>query len=199
MSQVPPPLPPDASPPEPVAYAYGVVPSKWPTAVGVISIIYAGLILLSTSINALGRVWPGGTTRDMMAAMPSWYVASQAATTVLQTALAVLLLVGGILLLRRRPASRGLHLAWAWGAAALTVLGFAIALWMMPVMERELQRAMPPGTGSVAAGAIATGAMWLGVIGGFVIGLVYPIFVLAWFYRGRIRQEVALWTTPLAT
>lgn len=194
MSQVPPPVPPDAAPTEPLPYAYSVVPSKWPTAVGVISIIYAGLILLSTSINTVQQFWQAASNRDMMAALPSWYGAYQAATTILRMALGVLLLVGGILLLRRRPASRGLHLAWAWGAAALTVLGFAIALWMMPVVEREVQRAMPPG-----AGPMATGAVWIGVIGGFVIGLVYPIFVLAWFHRGRIRQEVALWTTPLAT
>ncbi|MCU0689689.1 MAG: hypothetical protein MUE97_08120 [Phycisphaerales bacterium] len=111
---------------------------------------------------------------------------------VLNIICAVLLIVAGIQLLKRLPSGRTLHLAYA-GLRTVAVLFAIVPGWLMHVAQMEAMQAsgmaMPPGLGA----GFMTGMGVVGIVLGVVWGLAYPAFVVVWFMRGTIREQVAAW------
>ncbi|HUU22125.1 MAG TPA: hypothetical protein VM389_06270 [Phycisphaerae bacterium] len=152
--------------------------SKWPTVIGVISIVFAGIGLLCLPFAVLGR-FINPAQKQVYQYLPSWYPIYETFSYVLGVGFAVLLLVGGILLLKRRPAGRTLHLAYAVAATVMAVFGTIL-------MTMSISRTgnMPP---PMRYGFIG------GAIGGMCGGLAYPIFLLVWFLRAPIAAEARGW------
>ena len=119
-----------------------------------------------------------------------------AACEIASAALAVWLLVAGIGVLRRRRWSRRAILAWAIArmaeAVPAAVLAYLIAQGQLGAMMDSPQAAAVPG-------GIAVFIRGAGLLGfGWTLALAWamPVFVLVWFTRRRVREEVAAWGPP---
>ncbi len=179
LAQMTPPqiTPPSQTPPPQKA------PSKssWPTAIGVISIVLGSLGLICTPLSALVNKF-NPQAKDMQAKFPDWWMTYSTASLPVGIALAVLLLVAGICLLKRIHASRALHLTYAGANIAWAVIGSIMVITVL--FPSFLESDMPK---AVAMGAIG------GAIVGMAFGMVWPIFLLVWFRRRKIRQQVQGW------
>jgi len=172
-----PPSPYEDTGPQPPYVAVG--PRKtpsWAIVIGVISIVLAGLALICTPISlAVTALIPEGT--EVYECYPPWYRTYTMFTAMLGIVMAVVLLLAGISLLRRRNIAAALHLAYGVISAIMVILNIGIMAASIDIPE------VPDATKPGLIG---------GMIGSF-IGLVYPVFLIVWFMRRKIREEMANW------
>jgi hypothetical protein len=126
---------------------------------------------------------------------PDWIRHGQLADQLIAILAAALLLAGGICLLRRRRAGRSLHFAYM----AVQVVAVCVGVYFTIAYSRHLEEAAISHA-SVAAEATVR-RMYevrrtIAVPVSLVFGLAYPVFLLIWFLRPRIRQDVAAWEGP---
>ncbi len=88
-----------------------------------------------------------------------------------------ILLAGGILLLRRRAVARNLLLAYACAALAIGIVRIAVML----------------ASHDFGATHEMLGARMVGRLCGAGAIIAYPVFLLVWLMRAKIRQEVLAW------
>ena len=164
----------------PVLPAQESPPPIWPTVLGVLSIVSGASIIVggswSVEIAAMTRMFDAqfGTT-------PLWTVCLLFFQRFLGMSCAVLAIVGGSLLAKRRPAGRVLLLIYA--VAALVFLLFH------PV-DRFLTSAVAyPYPGMSRLG------LYRGLVD-MAMGLPYPIVLLVWLCRKRIRRQVRAMRHP---
>jgi Zn-dependent protease len=171
------PTPPGASAPDrPPASA------RWATAIGIVSVCYASLgilfWLLLLGLIVVGAHVARPAAEDLAEpALPATASYVFGGVSALCLGMSMLLLVGGILLAARRPGGRWAHLIWAGAALLLPILmgGFLAVDRAIPA-PRQLQQG--PFL-AVAAVDLAVAA--------------YPVFVLWWFLRRRIREQTRAW------
>lgn len=209
-----------ANQPPPTSHGHiGLVqePSSWPKVVGIIGIVVSSLGLLTNFCGGIYYLFQGKVT-SMMPQPPAGaagaemnqaildatakYTPVNVAIAALGTAVAAVCLYGSILTTRRSPAC-GL-MRW-WGAVAMVyIIGATIVQAieqseMMTVMAAEMTKAgAAGGTPPAMAGAMnaMTGvAVVFSVLYG-IARLVWPTFVLVWFSRRRIRDEINSWRVP---
>ena len=118
----------------------------------------------------------------MQITFPDWFVTYSTAASLVGIVLAVLLLVAGICLLKRVRIVRGLYVTYAGVGLVLSAVGAVITI---AVMIPLLQKSDMPEVGII-------GGIVGGVIGG-AIGMAWPIFLLVWFSRRKIRQQIQQW------
>lgn len=202
---------PSMSPPSMTPPQYGgdipTQPSSWPTVLGVLLIVLASLGLMSNVCGGIAAVFMpalmsqmGSTGQDdavikAQMDMASKYMAFNLANASILIVLGVILLIGGIGLLRRRRSAAGKVKLWAIGrmiwslpAAYMTYLITADTLKVMQQAAADNNQPMPAGVTVLfdALGPISAVVnlfMWCAV----------PVFVLIWFMRRRIKNEVAAW------
>ncbi len=169
--------------------------SRWPVIFGAVGILTAGISLLGGACNVL---LPGSI---LGAAAPAWLISETPASLrpwnrlldIGGFALAGLLLVASIGLLRRRAWSVRAAVYWAAiksvFAAGDTVVT-TITFWQaIPLLQRQL----PPGSLTPRL----VDVLLAGVVSiSLILGLSTPVFVLLWFRRAKIRQEMATWASP---
>jgi cation transport ATPase len=172
MTQVPDVQPADA-PASASDYGTSRLRPGWAMPFGIISICYAAFGLLVRAITLAGNIFILSTGKPVVG-FPPWYNAYE---TILGVGLLVLvgvLAAAGIQLIRWRPVARPLHLVWAVAMlVSLLVCGCALA-----------------AVASGQAGAAARAGM---VIGGgimLVLRVAYPVLVLIWFLRGKVREQM---------
>jgi len=190
----------------------------WPKVIGIISTCLGGMgvacgvaasvgmVLAMTMFPVFSRMRPpprqpatGPATRPatqpaiqpaIMPALvppdfPDWSLYAGAAIQLVTLCGTVLLLIAGIHLIRRRPSARTLHVAYAVCAAA--------AATAMLAMQLALANSMRwPGVFSPMAGIWRAQMIGMGIVN-LVLQLAYPVFLLVWFSRSKIRQEVRGW------
>jgi hypothetical protein len=180
--------------------------TAWPRAIGIISVIYAGLGLLCGIGGAIGSFFSqtlmrmGGFDVEMPAAIK--YQAAISAVVMLPVGL--LLLMGGIRLLQRRRSAIPLLKTWAVVRLCLIVVGVLVAIAMMPT-SIEFSRAMQEagndrlresGRSDLVQEfdeeAIRRRTMLSTGITTAVIA-VYPVFIGFFDSRSKIAEEVATW------
>ena len=143
----------------------------WPAVIAAISLIKAGMDALravaSTSLLVRELAFPDDWL-PLGAWTTAWWVLD-----ILGSLSALLLLPAGIALWGRRRWGATVHLVWA-GAAALALMA------------------------SPLAGALAGGSWrWsFGQASNATFHMIYPVFVLIWFTRPRVRRQVAAWGGP---
>jgi len=154
----------------------------WAKVIGIISICFGGLGLL-------GGLW-GLAFLFAPDAFPSSNVPRQIwvlPRAILAAGNAAILLSAGILTLRRRPSGRTLHLLYAVIAIILILMG-------IPFLIDQLSAPAPAGMEKSAAIGYRVG---MGVsLYGTVVGLGYPGFLLVWFLRRTVREQVRTWRKP---
>ena len=182
---------PQISPPT-IAVPYQAPKSSWPTIVGIIGIIYAGMGLIS---NVCGVViisfapqlieWlqkmgmSDADAQEMKASLSinTWLVVGG----LIGLAMVIMLLVGSIKLLKRKQSGAKLCKLWAWISIPWilisTTIGFAI--------QTSIQESSTPVE---QVGAI------IGAIIGTIFGFILPVYMVIWFARSKIKSEITSWS-----
>ena len=170
-------------------------PSKWPTVIGIIAIIWAVLGLLG-GVCGLGSLF---MARSMPANFPGAPGMSMSASPMMlfgfliSLILKSCLLALGIGLIKRRPWAPQWIRTWAvveiLGSVVGTILGyFAQQPQFAAMASQPGMQQMPPGFfQGIAISSVGCGLLFAWVL---------PVFVLIWFSRDKIKQEVATWQSP---
>jgi len=175
--------------------------SRWPIVIGVIGIVLASLGLVCGCAGYFGP------------AMAQWGVDMQAQsgqpvdpyaianlqvqremyvfTAILMTVgliVAIIQLTGSIALVRRRASARMLMMAYAIAAIIMACVNTAYQF----MLNAETQRLLEEQGTQVPQAFVQVGLI-IGLGFAIVLGFGWPIFLLVWFSRGKIRDEVEQW------
>ena len=190
------------APVEPVGESFEVEvpPAGWPTPVGVISIVLGSIGLLCYGCQSLSTIatpmFTGMIPEDVRPPTPS---TGLFVTQIVQLCggflLSCWLLTAGIGLTRRREwAPRGC-VAWAWVKLLFSLAGAAISVLFIGESVQQIndQMAKQPN----GAPFQMTETILVVIIAALtLLVLVWPAFLLVWFARASVRQEVAQWGDP---
>jgi hypothetical protein len=183
---------------------------SWAKAIGILSVSFGGLSVLC----GFGAMITQGLFKDSLAMRypaaksssgsqpvsipaevltpPDWARHGQLADQLIAILAAGLLLAGGICLLRRRRVGRSLHLAYM----AVQVVAVCVGAYFTIAYSRYLEEAALSHA-SVAAEATVRRMYQIrrnvAVSVSLVFGLAYPVFLLIWFLRPKIRRDMAAW------
>jgi hypothetical protein len=206
----PPPIGGADRPEPPPVYRHGVAPptqpgaipepargSVWPTVIGVIAIVLG-------VFSAIGALWgmvsphimgafvsrmPGQSASAMQGFLDRffvWMIVSQVITLLL----AVWLLIGGVAMTVRRTWAANACRGWAVAKGLFVVVQ---QYFVIQIVEYQFQ-AMKMSGAPAMAGNLQTITTVSSVVFGLLWGLALPVFMLIWFSRRRIKQEMRSWT-----
>lgn len=178
--------------------------STWSKVIGIISIILGGLgalsalwqiiapFLMGTMGAFFSKMNPQGA--DPFIGMKQWQI-PMVIVGVGLLGIAIMLLIGGVQVLSNKQAGMVMLKRWAFAKIGFSVI--AIAVGMMTQMA-QMQAAMDQAnTSTPGSGAVAKSAMMIGMVIGLFFGIAwawaYPIFILFWFNKKNIREEISTW------
>ena len=199
---------PDAPPTMPGALVARLAPAPppWATVLGILSIVFGVL-------GALSKCWGMATPfffvlmERFFASMPEDEVPAEigqsfsmmgayawpiAGVSLLKTIVACLLVAVGIGLLKQR----GWAPAWAIRYAVLDMvltLGEGVLGGLAQAAQMEAMQAADPAAFGPMAGwttLITYGSVGFGVL----VSMVWPVFLIVWFTRRRVREATSTWT-----
>ena len=165
--------------------------SRWPVIVSIVALVWAGFCLIGLVGQALTPVMMRMTDAmdpQLAAVQPS--LLFTLVTTAIALTLLVLLVVGAIKLLLRHPGGVRLLKLWAW-LAALNTIAMAPMAWLMQKRTFEVQSQIQPG--DVLPDWFGTVMATFSVVMILLLGLALPVFLLIWFARRPIKEDVAGW------
>lgn len=167
--------------------------TTWPRTLGIISIILGTLGtlggLLGSSVSLMVQAMQMSVAdKDAV----NWDAVRQAVVwmarmSVIAGMLSVLLLVIGIGLVRRRPWAIPTAKVWA----VLKILMVIVNLGISTVIQRSIAEAIQQA-GTTSRGP-ALHSTPTGIAFGLAWGCALPVFMLIWFARQEIREEIARW------
>lgn len=168
-------------------------PSRWPMVIAVIAI---GWSVLGISGNLWGMAaeltMQTSTATQPVARPVHWepmkFVA--ALDYLVEVVLCVVLLIAAVGLLQRRPWSARLARLWAVLDLILMVVG---TLVLYDYHRRQFVASIANSGMSMDTAEVMFAAIYFF---GLLVCFVFPVFVLIWFSRGKIRHEVASWRSP---
>ena len=178
-------------------------PESWPTVIGVLSIIFGVLGTLSNACGAIGifaagalsGLAPEGSAEEMemQMAMSVPYPGLQGVQIVAEFGLSLLLLVGGIMLLMRKPAAPKTLVAFAWLDLLANTYGAVLSFFVIKSQMQTMQD-NPDMAGAPAGlqGIMSAVGPVFAVIGWLLVA-IWPVFLILWFRRYKIRESVASW------
>jgi hypothetical protein len=191
------PAPPVIPPTHPGGFQVPPRESAWPSAVGIIAIVFGSFAILAGCWGVvtpwffalLREVLPPGQTVGLEALeeFRTWTVI----VSVLTMAVALMALFAGIGLYQRRRWGVQLGLTWA-----IVKIPFAVAIG---VYDYALQRAQFENMSVQGAGGpglspgLVAGLSLIGVVLGLLWRWAFPIFLLIWLSRGKIKAETSQW------
>lgn len=179
----------------PAGYAPYAPPAPvWPTVIGVIGVVLgAGALLITLGSLGMSLVMMQSTTGTSTIPMPQfndqwmpWTIVS----TLLTCAAAILLLVAGIGIAKRL--AWGPRLAKVWAVLKLVVVAAGVVIGFQ--MQREAMEAMSQSAGSSPVGNAETMVVGLMMCAGLVWGWALPVFLLIWFSRASVKEQVSKWS-----
>ncbi len=177
--------------------------STWPKVLGIVCIVFGSLGMLGGLFGAFGALMMGVLSGSemmsevgdqdmdaMMLAMKHWMPA-MVATNVLRLIAAGVLLASGIMMLSKR---RGCPTWVMWYVGLQSV--FAVSSGVVSaLMQREIMAAMLASNGGPGGGPAMGGFMgaFSGIAGLITVVwyLALPVFLLIWFRRPVIKEEIA--------
>jgi len=176
--------------------------SGWPMTVGVITIIFGALGLLAgcAGVGFMLFIEPltsaladaSGQSIDSfglagMIEWKGWIVA----TTVVAALVALPLLAGGIGLTRRRSRSRPILVTWAIAKMALAAANGVLSLMVnRSQFDAAQENPVTAGMSAELSKMMSDGFTVVGVLWGWAL----PVFLLVWFSRRAIKEDMATWS-----
>jgi hypothetical protein len=175
-------------------------PRSWPTVIGVFGIIFASLAILGGICGVIspfmGSFFSGMVPeeqRDQMVAqmrLSAPYPLLQAGYQLVELVISIVLLVGSISLLRRSPGAPKLLRGYAWSDLVANLLGAGLTT-LIGLSQIEQIKADPSLAGM--AGPLAGQGMIVFGIVMFLLAGIWPVFLLLWFARSKVKEHVAGW------
>jgi hypothetical protein len=147
-------------------------------------------------MSAAGNELPDDPMLTAQAEIAARYMPFNVANSVILVALGVVLLIGGIKLLRRRRSGVGMTRLWAIGRIVWSLPAAYVTYVMTNETVRLMQQAAAD-SGQPMPGGFTTLLQAMGPIGAALslcMWCVVPVFVLIWFARAKIKNEVAAWS-----
>ncbi len=182
----------------PASFQPAEEPSRWPRTLGIIAITFGilgalgGLCGIASTLGSsyMQQLAPGGGE-----GMPPPVSAKMmAVTVVIQTVgvpVAIMLLVGGLRLRKRARKCAGLLAAWAVTKFFVVAAGSFLAYFTI----KNQFAAMTVTKGAPSFSPEMVEWMAWGVAGlAFLWGIALPVFIVIWFSRRVIRDEVQSWS-----
>lgn len=192
-----------SSPPPTPSQAKGGV---WRKIIGIISIIFGSLALLQSAMAPImipftRKTMESSVNDDAGMERLNAYMEKLSSLSMLSAVviglLSLVLLVGGILLLKKNKIAPVLLMSWAvLKMVGGTFLNYKNYLLMQDQLEILSPSMQVEGFGAAEAEAfnsITSISAMVGLVGGTLWLLAFPIFILIWFNRKKIKDEVRSW------
>lgn len=207
VSPIPEPDPPspasDAPPTEQGEFSSPRRSAAWPTSVGVISIVCGSLGILANLWGAISPYFMHSFTASLgPSSTPSMRAMLQAqrdtagwtvSAGLLNTIAAILLLICGIGINGRSAWSVPLSRTWAVLKIIFAVFGIVAGIIVQRAVITAMSGSQPAGGSGAFPTALGGVFALFGVFVGLVVPCGYPIFMLIWFSRLKVREEVSRW------
>jgi len=182
------------APPSPAAEGAGGQPKRtaWPIVIGVLSILFGGLVLLG-AIHPLLILFSGRQIPDSFAVI-----------VLGEILLAAMLLMAGMCLVMRKPGGAA-HIPLA---VLIIVFHLGVALWFISIVsessemtstgspEINIHELSPEGiqvAWSHEKERRAVLYLYAIVTSVTLLTIAYPVFLLVWFLRRKVLLEVRSW------
>jgi hypothetical protein len=193
---------PPVAPPDYAPGPYRSESGGWHKPIGIISIVLGvcGFVggcvsalwpLLSPYFEEFARnVTPPGRTTGMEGFAE--FTGAVLATGLLAMAAGGLLVFAGIGTAKKRPWGPRLSVTWA----IVKMIVVVLTLWLGWPMQKASMDSMQKNLGAAPLGSgFYETAMYLGVVFGLLWGWAYPVFLLIWMSRAKVRAQVRdTWT-----
>lgn len=167
-------------------------PAKWPTVVGVVSIVWGGLGLLCGVCGGVMMLMPSmmvgmipedqrAEVERQMAANAAWPI--EYILLAFGVLMALLLVVSGIMLVKRNPGARPLFLVYGLAGVLLTLCQAGVQIVKIP---QAVKAGMPPGaTDDMIRQGTIMGYVMAAIM--ILLGMAWPAFCLIWF--GLVKRD----------
>jgi hypothetical protein len=175
--------------------------TAWPNAVGIVGIVYA-ILMLMCSCGGLftpqifrwqadfeANVGQPDPSTDITADVTEKYQGAYIVAGSLSVLSTTVLLVSSIALVRRRRWSRAGLLTWIVVEVVLTFANLALHHRVTRDIVTEMQ-----ASGLSDKVSMAWWSMMGSAIGVSIVGMILPLFLLAWLNRSKIKHEINGWT-----
>lgn len=170
--------------------------SVWPKVIGIVCIVFGVLGLLTSAwgtytalfdpgANAMGL--PTDAAKQDAAAVFERLAVPSATLGIAGVLAALILLVVGIAMMRRHQDTASVARTWAFGKIVIALGNAWLGLRIMAGMEGVMREHMPEVPGFVYA------IQRVFVFVGFGWTILLPVFLLIWFARRSIREEIVGW------
>lgn len=171
--------------------------SAWPTVIGIIAIVLGSLGILG-GCWGLATPWFLGVIKDIVPpgqATGMEFVEEWRAWTVINslvgTGVAILLLFAGIGLRRCRRWAVPTCVTWA-VVKMLFVVVNSVLMYMIQRPGLEAMAQQNPGMSGMGSGFLVLIGI-ISVVFGILWGWAFPVFLLVWLSRAKIKAETAAW------
>ncbi len=191
---------PAATPPMTPPSEVGEVPRKppsWPGAIGTISIVFGSLGLVCygcLSVQTMATpLMVGMVPEDQRPPTPQGIqLFVQIFQLCAAAGLSVWLLIAGIGLSRRRPWARSHTVGWSVAKILLSFISTTMGIVFASATVDQINSQLSQG-GSTPPFTVSIGVMLVFVAIAMVWALLWPVFLLIWFSRAAVKDEVAAW------
>ena len=146
----------------------------WPTVIGITSMVLGGFRLTCTPISLCCVP----VLNQMGGFVSPWWAPYGKSMAYVEALLAISLVAAGIVLLGRRREGRPLHLGYGLCEIFLCIVDGALTALYLYTQD---------GRSSVSTGMLICAVVAIPIATG------YPLFLVIWFLRPKIRRQVAAW------
>lgn len=162
----------------------------WPKPIGILSIVFGSLGLVCNGcggVSLLAQPFLMSFGEEQFGPAPDVFkpLLGQVVLLPIALILSIVLLFAGIMLLGRKPASRTLHLLYAWLSVPLAVAGTYFGYKQITRLVEW--KSANPSNGW--ASQVDPNVQLTFLVVGVFIGLAWPLFVLVWF--GLIKRNAS--------
>lgn len=169
-------------------------PSTWATWLGVLLCVFGGIGLLQRFFGvvfmaAMPAVPPSVLPPEMTVTGTLWVFGL--VLSIVSLPLSAVHLTAGIQTLRRRPTARFWVVAFFIYAVVILPPG---AIYQYIAMQHQMQQAAQQGGSPQGMAALGAGMGMVFAVLGVLVALAWPTFLLVWYSRATIRQEVRSWS-----
>jgi hypothetical protein len=192
------------APPPPPRSVITELPSRWPKAIGIINIIFGSIGFVFGLLGVLYMIFMAKILQMTMQSQPellaqmeeidfSIMMGAQAlASGVVGILWSIVLFSSGVMLLRRSRNARFTTMLWAVIRIFLAAAAVYLTLVNTPRWTEHLQELADQGN-EMAASMTGRSNLVVGISMALLFGLPYPLFILIWFMRSKIKAECVEW------